>query len=397
MNDRLPSPEPETDAAAVARRARAALPAVYVAAAAVGMALGGLSPLIALVLEQRGVEAWVAGLNAGTISVAVIATTPFVPRLARRIGTAETAFLGTAIAAVSIALFPVFTSISAWFALRALTGIGLAFGWVITETWINLVAEQRSRTRVMAIYTTSLAVGFTAGPLAIHAAGTEGAAAFLLVAGAFALAGAALGAVRGRAPKIEQPPVESALRTLLRAPTIVAATVLAGLLDISVFTLLPVWGVRTGLAEGEAVTLVTLFVVGGIATQLPIGWLADRIGQRPVIAAAAVVCVAAPLGLIAASDPGPVAWALVVAWGTAAWALYTVALAMIGDRFTGGAVALANAAFVAVFETANVVGPPAGGWALELWEPHGAMLWFAGTAALALLYVLWRGRPGRGS
>lgn len=393
MNDRPAAPAPDATAA----RAQAALPAVYLAAAAVGMALGGLSPLIALVLEQRGVGAHVAGLNAGTISVAVIATTPFVPRLARRIGTAETACLGTALAALSIALFPVFTSLAAWFALRALTGIGLACGWVITETWINLVAAQRSRTRVMALYTTSLAAGFTVGPLAIHAAGTEGAAAFLLLAAAFALAGLSLGAVRGRAPKIEKPPVESALRTFLSAPTVVAATVLSGLLDISVFTLLPVWGVRSGFAEGEAVTLVTLFVVGGIATQLPIGWLADRIGKRPVIAVAAGVCVVAPLVLIAAPGPGLLTWMLVFAWGTAAWALYTVALAMIGERFTGGAVALANAAFIAVFETANVIGPPAGGAALELWEPHGAMLWFAGTAALALVFVLVRARPSRGS
>lgn len=377
-----------------ARRAQSALPAIYLASAAVGVALGGISPLIALVLEARGEGAHVAGLNAATVSLAVITTARFVPALARRFGTAETAFFGTLLAAVSLALFPVFNSIPAWFVLRALLGIGLAFGWVITETWINLVAAGHARTRLIAIYTSMVAVGYAAGPLVIEMVGTRGPAPFLIMAAAFAVAGLALVTVRGRAPRLEQPPAGSAMRTFFRAPTVVAAAILAGLLDNSVFTLLPVWAVRSGLPQAQAVADVSVFVIGGIVMQLPLGWLADRVGQRAVIIASAVLCVAAPLGLMV-SGAGWVAWTLIFLWGTSAWAVYTVALAMLGARFSGGAVALANAAFVTVFESVNVVGPPLGGISLELWMPHGVMVWFVGTAALTLGFLLWRARPSR--
>jgi len=45
-------------------------------------------------------------------------------------------------------------------------------------------------------------------------------------------------------------------------------------------------------------------------------------------------------------------------WGGFGLALYSLALAMMGERFNGGALATANASFIMAFGIANITAPP---------------------------------------
>src|SRR3546814_3441472 len=77
------------------------------------------------------------------------------------------------------------------------------------------------------------------------------------------------------------------------------------------------------------------------------------------------------LGCACCVGPSVAAWTLgsgsaatypiLFLWGGAAFGLYTVAVTMLGERYRGGELAAANAAFVMMFEIANLTGPPIAG------------------------------------
>jgi len=374
-----------------AARNRWSLVALFTSAATFGLAFGGFAPLVALALERQDVDSLVIGANAAMSPIGTVATSFLVPGLIRRLGAFNAFMAGCALTLVAMMLFPVVTSVPAWFGLRLLAGIGIAAPWVVAETWINVAARQHNRGRVMAIYATVMAAGFAAGPLILTMTGTEGAAPFYWFAGIFFVSVLPMFAIRSHAPGLDFRGHSGPSRTLLTAPTIFAAAFLSGVLDISVFSFLPLYGLARGFEEVQAVTMLTLFLAGNLVLQLPIGYVADKIRKRFVLLCCAAACVAAPALLPQLMGNQLTMAAALFVWGGCSWGLYSVALAMLGERFKSGGLAIANAAFMMAFEAGNIVGPPIGGFAFKFMGGDGFLMFLGGAAGIYFVIVAGRG------
>ena len=141
-------------------------------------------------------------------------------------------------------------------------------------------------------------------------------------------------------------------------PAVYAAAFLAGLVDTAFFTFLPIWGLRMNLDPAFALALLSVFVAGNIALQLPVGLLADRIGTRPVMALCGLISVISPIGAVYAAGIPILLCAILFVWGGAIWALYTLAMIDIGHRCRGTTLAAASGALVVVYTISNVSGCP---------------------------------------
>ena len=74
-----------------------------------------------------------------------------------------------------------------------------------------------------------------------------------------------------------------------------------------------------------------------------------------------------------------------VSLGSAAWGAYTIGLIGLGQRFRGGELAAANAAFVLSYTFGSITGPPISGIAIDVWNPNGLIgLMLAIAIAIAL-------------
>ena len=78
-------------------------------------------------------------------------------------------------------------------------------------------------------------------------------------------------------------------------------------------------------------------------------------------------------------------------WGGFGWALYSLALAMMGERFKGGTLVVANAAFVMAFEIANITAPPAAGYVMSSAGPNGLLAFMGVTTLLFTIMIALRG------
>jgi MFS family permease len=374
------------------RQRRLSLLALNACVLGVGIAFGALVPLITLNLVHRGIDATLIGLNAAMFPLAVLLTGPLLPRLIHRLGSVRAMVLGLAIVTVAILLFPLLPFLPVWFLLRFLTGIAGAIPWLVSETWLNIVATERDRGRIMGIYATVLSAGFAIGPAIISAVGVEGWLPFLIVALAVGLSVLPILLARKLAPVMPERP-EAALSDLLRAqPLVMMAALCGGVMDFALFALLPVYGLRHGLDQSASVFMVSVYIGGNVLLQIPIGWLADHTNRLTVLFACIVFSLAGALLLPLAINHTALLYWLAFFWGGSVFALYTIGLGLLGSNFPRKQLAAANVVFIMVYEIGSAGGPTLAGTAIDVLGPEGLIAVVA-IAATALAVAFIRLRP----
>ncbi len=356
-----------------------------------GITVAVMSPLVSLNLEARGVDRTTIGLMAAVPALTLLAANPFIPTMVRLFGFSRYIYGCIALQLVLVLLMPVFDSVPAWFVLRGMMGAAINGIFVASETWINSVAEERSRGRVLAIYGTILSGSFAAGPLIIAVAGSDGFAPFLVVAAIILLAALPLLWTAQVSPVIEGRSTFGVLSFLLLAPTLAGAVYLSAFKEMSLAALLPVYGVRSGLAEGSAAALLTVGYIGALLSQLPVGWLADRMDRRLLLICLTVIGFAGALGLPYAMQVGGlILWVFVALWVGLFSGSYIVAMAIVGERFKGADLVAANSAFGFLWGMGSLTGPVASGVAMDAIGTDGFVVPIAVVAGLYLLLALWR-------
>lgn len=361
----------------------------------VTIALGVSWPLLAIVLERQGVPTWLNGLSASGQMLAVLAVAPLGPRLIERLGTVGLLALGIVGMAASFTLLPLFPNVWAWFPIRFFLGLSAELAFTAGDIWINQLATERTRGRVIGVYSMFLHAGFALGPLAIALLGSESWTVLYLGVVVILMGLIPLYWARGAAPAIEGKPRARLLYFLRIAPTLMIAGLMFGLIDSSTLSLMVVYGIEKGLDTETAALLLTMFVLGAVIGQVPIGWLADHMDRRHLLAWCVFVTMLAIALVPFVIGNMPLTWAVMLVMGVSLGSFYVLAMAMIGQRFQGADLVGINASFVFLWGMGTVVGPLFGGGAMEVFGPDGMPAVGAGLCALFLGLVIWRIRTVR--
>jgi MFS family permease len=377
-------------AATPARGRTASLIAILATCAASGIGTGLTLPLLGLILERRGYPGTVNGLNLATGGLAAILVTPHVPRWIQKFGTSQ--YLATMLAVVAVAFIAIYEApnLWVWFPIRFILSAALNSLFVVSEFWINQLADERNRGRMVALYTTCFAAGFGAGPAFLGLIGTQGIAPFAAGSAMMLVALVPILIVRRAAPHIEKHINQPMLGLLRAAPAALLASFVFGSIDAGMAGLLPVYGVRSGYSEAHAAMFVTALSVGGFLFQYPLGYLADHMNRRTLL----MVCAASGVvgaGLTPFAIHSPLAmYGLLALWGGIVMGIYTIGLTMLGERFKAGQLVGANAAYVILYSLGLLMGPAAEGVALDAWNPNGLLVALGGICAVYLGFLVAR-------
>jgi MFS family permease len=357
-----------------------------------GISLGG--PLLSLILESRGTDATLTGLNAASTFLGVILGPWLTPAAIRWLGIRRLLLTCLALNIATFQLMRVLDSVAAWFMLRAALGLTGSTIFTTTEAWINLLASGRGRGRVIGLYIAALSAGFAAGPLLLSFTGIQGWLPFVAASAIVAVSAMPLLGVGDHAHHLGREPGSGVLAIFAKAPFIVFTTALAGFYEQVTLSLLPVWGLRIGLDMALAPATLTAVYLGAITLQLPIGWLSDHMRRLRVLrlCAAAGALGAALLALVGGSVL-PL-YAVLFLWGGMATGIYPVALSMAGERFSGADLVSVNAAMIMSYGLGGLIGPVMGGAAMDLRNPEGLpALLFVLFALFLAATLLRRDRP----
>lgn len=363
---------------------RRSIAAAITCIAVFAITTGFASPLISLILEARGTDRTIIGAMASVPALAILLSAPFIPLMVRLIGIRPFLYGCIAIEFILFLALPLFDSLAAWFIIRTLMGASSSGLWVASETWINAVALDHNRGRVMAIYAMILSGSFGLGPLIIVLIGTDGALPFVIGAAFIATAALPVLWAGQLSPTFHGKASFGVWSFLLVAPTLAGAIWLSSVKEMAYGALLPVYGVRSGLVEADAATLLTAAALGAVILQWPIGWLVDRFNRYAIL----IIC-ASGGGIGVAMLPWLVAaggipmWLGMLFWGGVFSGVYTASMAIVGQRFRGADLVAANAAFGFLWGAGSLTGPILTGAAMDIWDPHGF------PAAITVLTVVF--------
>lgn len=356
-----------------------------------GLTYGLSAPLLSLALVRMGYSEGIVGANAAMHAVGVLLIAPFLPALAWRTGPKLPITASLLGAAAVLALFPQMPSIWLWFPLRIMLGLASETMFVMSETWLNQLCSEKTRTRTIAIYTAALSLGFALGPMILTVVGTEGTLPFMIAGGISLVALLSVAMPWVRAPAFDRPDHYNPLRYLKLAPVAFVAALVNAALETAGMSFLPLYAIRTGWGEQSATMLLSILLLGAIVMQLPIGWLGDRVDRRKLVIGLGLASTGGALAWPYVIDIPALAYALLFVWGGLFVGIYTVMMAIVGSRFQGGDLVSIYAVMSVAWGAGAFVGPAAAGIAMGL-GTHG-LPYFVAVACIAFtLFTLARKR-----
>ena len=372
---------------------RHSLVPIYLCCLAFGVQAGTGMPLVPLALERQGADHLTIGIVNSAWGIGMLLTAHRIPAVAARLGAVPIICAGTLLNAALSVVFAYTEGVALWFVLCLLSGMVGSVPWVVSEIWINLVVEEKRRGRAVAMYSTLVALGLAAGPIVLQLVGVYGPRPFLLNAALGVIVILPLMLTWRQAPHIRPIGRAGFSGVLLAAPIALLAALACGLGENVAFSFLPIFAIEAGVSAETGATWLSAFVIGNLVMQWPIGWLADHVDRRAVLAACAASS-AALVALVTAIDAHSSSVLVVLLlWGGISFGIYTVGLALLGQRFSGGDIARANAAFTMVYTLGGLIGRPISGAAMDVLGRSGLTLsvaFFYAAAAVAALLAFHR-------
>ena len=351
-----------------------------------GLSIGFIYPLISLKMESRGFSPFIIGVMGMMPFIASIIVSPLIPVIIRSFNVTLLVLLSICVDLAMILLMVIFEDLYVWYICRFVMGIAGSLLFVVSETWINEIAEDRTRGRILALYTLAFSATLGVSPIFIVIFGVEGPLPFIMAFAMIALALIPLYWTRGSSPDFSGGTVSHVLKFMILAPTLVGAAALMSFEEAAIVTLFPVYALKSGVSTEWAALFLTVIAVGSMVAQPLIGSLADRMNRYYLLFACAFIMLISVLMIPFLISTKIAIWLVLIIWGGATAGIYTVALTIMGQRFRGAQLAAGNAAFGVMWGVCGTIAPGAGGAAMTVWNQNGLIVALA-VAIIAFLVL----------
>lgn len=359
------------------------------AVSVVGFSLGTTLPLVSLRLQADG---------AGTVEIGIVSAIPaagmmlsafMVDACCRHLTRRIIYLLSFSLCTVSIALLEWgFASLWQLALLRLMLGLGMGIAIILGESWVNELCPEHNRGKIMALYATCFTGFQVLGPALLSLLGAQSPWLIWLVTACYGLA---LLCIMLTVPNdhVDHHADDKGfgLAGFFRvAPALCMGVLFFSFFDAVVLSLMPVYATSHGFAVGVAALMVTVVFAGDMLFQLPLGWLADRVERTGLHLLCGLVAMTIGIGLPWLLQINWLLWPLLVLLGAVAGGIYTLALVLIGQQFTGRDLVTANASVGLLWGVGSLVGPLVSGAAMDV-APHGLPMALALMAGLFVCFA----------
>lgn len=338
--------------------------------------------------------------NFGTLTTGIIMSAYFIgylfgttraPKDIRRVGYIR-AFGGlTGLAAASILVQAIWIEPIVWFVMRFLTGFAISAIYVIVESWLNTMADNKNRGTLLSIYLVLIYGGLVAGQLILGLTDPAEFAAFAIVALLMNLA---------LIPILISVTVEPTTTTPRKVPiSSLLKIVPLGMVNAFImqacysmfYGIGPMYATYIGLNVSQVSLFMASFILGGMLAQAPIGMLSDRIDRRYVLAGCAGS--AAVIALVLSQLDSSIAWLIYICvglLGASALPMYSLGMAHTNDFLEKDQMVGATGAILKVGGLGAIFGAPSVAALMEFGAVNYFFLLITVLTSIVCGYSLYR-------
>ncbi len=361
------------------------------------MANGLFGTLLGLRSKHEGFSTEMTGLIMAGYSLGLLLGALYAVRVVANVGhirafAAFASIMSTAVLMHLLWIEPLF-----WLVLRIAAGFCMAGMVMVTESWINERAENKTRGTILSLYMVTNYMGSGSGQLLLNIAKPEEFQLFVIASIIFSVALVPVLLTRASSPKPVTPERMSLTGLFKISPVGVVGTISAGLCNASVNSLAALYAVDRGLSVAGVSLFMTAIILGGMFLQFPIGRLSDVIDRRTTLLIVTLAACAFALSIDRiASDGGWPLFALAAIYGGFSFTIYPLSCAQLNDMADRDKLVQVASGLLVAFGIGAIAGPIASAQLMGWFGPEGLFYWIgavtAGLAAFTLLRMSVRSR-----
>lgn len=351
---------------------------------------GMMFNLLVLRADAEGFSTVEIGFMQTTYQLGWIAAAIFAARMIHHVGHIRVFGAMAAAGSAIILLHLLYINPWVWSIERFFMGICTATLMVVIESWLNDMAENKIRGKVLAVYTI---LGWGApviGVWILRYASTDDAFFFLLASILISITVIPLLLSASRTPSLIEFERIGLKKLFKITPLGVSGAFLSGACHGAFFVSVALYGTVSGYSTSQISTLTAIALAGGIITQWPIAMLSDRMDRRVVLAAVAGLGGLIAL-LFAFSDTSSITAVYIATACISAMVLglYSQCISHANDYLTPQQIVPASGTLILVYGTGMAVTPMIVAPLLNL-APNNFFLINAALMLFLSGYVLYR-------
>ena len=287
-------------------------------------------------------------------------------------------------------------SAPAWVWLRFVTGLCLAGQYVVAESWLNNLATNENRGRLLAMYAVVTSGAFGIGQVLLFTIDARVITGFAIASIITSLAVAPVALSEDAVAPLVVKREHISLRSLANVvPTGVFSCLIIGMAHGALTGMAAIYATRVGLSTGRIGLFVAAPNIGGMLLHWPVSAASDDIDRRAVGFAASLGAIGASVLLLLGPSSSPMALLLFAVLGGCSYPLYSIAAAYTNDWIEPEHVNAAASQLVTLYGLGAMVGPFVAAGTMIVAGPKGFFWAAIGLHILLAAFFVYRMRAFR--
>ncbi len=311
-----------------------------------------------------GVRASIEGFDTATIGIIMslyyfgfLGGSYYVPKLISKVGHIRVFTALASLASSTVLLHGLYPDPWLWAIIRGFTGFAYAGLYIVVESWLNNASTNKTRGQMFGLYQIIGFGGMVIGQFGLNIADPGEIDLFVMASILVSIALLPIALSSRPAPDFEEPEPLSLKRLYVISPLGLMGAFITGLGTGAIFGLGAVYATEIGMTIPQISTFMALYIAGGVASQMPIGWLSDRYDRRLVIIVVAfLTTITGALCFIVSGNPY-ILNAVFFMLGALSLPLYGLSMAHINDHLNPRQYVGASASAILVNGVGAAIGP----------------------------------------
>jgi MFS family permease len=291
----------------------------------------------------------------------------------------------------SVLITGVYDSPIVWILMRSSTGFCFAGLYVVAESWLNGLASNTFRGRLLAMYNVVTIGAYGVGQVRVFNfdARTLTGFAFAAVVSSLAVIPVVM-SEQAATPQVENN-THITMRELARiVPTGAGTILLVGLAHGGMLGMAVIYATREGLSVGRVGILIAAINLGGMALTWPISSASDDLDRRIIGVLSSLAVIVLGLVMLTQTPSSWVTTALLFAIGGFSFPLYAVGGAYTNDWVSQEQMGAAASQLVTLYGLGAMIGPLVAAPFLDIIGTQGFAWSIISLHALILLFLIYR-------
>ena len=323
--------------------------------------------LLSLRAGVEGFPVFVIGMVMSLYYCGYFAGWYIVPNMIRTVGYIRV-FAGFAsLASTTILLQGLFVDPYSWSVVRILSGLSFVGLFIVAEGWLNDIATNEMRGRILSQYIFVTYAGLFIGQFLINLAPVENISLFILVSVLISMSIIPITLANKASPGFEETEHLPLMKLIKTSPYAVASVSLSGFVGAAVLAMGPVYAKGINFNISQVSVFMALYILGSAIIPLITGWFSDKVDRRKMIIFIAL------LGFISAIITTLFPKAVLIGIfliGGCGLSVYSIGAALMNDRLKPSQRTSATASLILLSGVSACISPIIIGFSMQFAGPH---------------------------